>query len=288
MPRIAFKQVTIIGVGLLGGSLGLAVRKLRLAGRVIGVGRREASLLAARKRRAIDAYSLCAAEGVAGSDLIVLATPVGAFERHLKAIAPSVAPGAIITDVGSTKSLVVRQAQRILRRPGMFVGSHPMAGSEQRGVDFADVNLFRGATCIVTPTPATNKAAMAKVESFWQALGMKLVRLSPAAHDRALAKVSHLPHVLASLLMLLPGEADLELAATGFRDTTRLAGGDVEVWRDIFMSNRPAMLSAVDKLDESLLRLRDLLEVGDAKEIERLLAKAKLRREKRILPRWPQ
>ncbi len=285
MAKPHWKHVTIIGVGLLGGSAGLAIKASVRGVHVAGVGRRQASLDEALAVGAIDSAHLDAAEAVRGTDLVILATPVGAFETHLRAIAPVLDESAVVTDVGSTKREVVRTAARVLGRDGRFVGSHPMAGSERKGPAFARADLFEGATCILTPTKHTPSEAKEIVYALWDTLGMRRVEMAPAAHDRALAHVSHLPHVVSSLLMLLPRARDLDVAATGFRDTTRLASGDPEMWRDILLSNRDAMLDAVDELDERLVRLRDLLEVADADELEKLLARAKARRDETIATR---
>jgi len=276
------RHVTIIGAGLLGGSAGLAIKRAWKGVYVAGVGRRRASLRAALKVGAIDSAHLEAAGPASHSDLIILATPVGAFGRYLREIAPHLPRGAVVTDVGSTKAAVVRTAEAILGRGGPFVGSHPIAGSEQKGPAFARADLFAGATCILTPTAATPAALVRKVEHFWRRLGMRTVRMNSAAHDRTLAAVSHLPHAVAALLMLLPAKAALKVSGGGLRDMTRLAGGDAEVWRDIFLTNRQAMLAAIDAFDEHLMTLRDLIEVGDGEGLLRLLAAAKKRRELHI------
>jgi prephenate dehydrogenase len=275
------QHVTIIGVGLLGGSAGLALKAHDPEIRIAGVGRRQASLDRALAAGAIDTAHLDPTEVVGQTRLVILATPVGAFERHMRAIDPVLAKGAIVTDVGSTKAGVVRAARRSLQ-PGRFVGSHPMAGSEQKGVAFARADLFAGATCILTPARHTPAAATARVERLWQRMGMRTLRMAPAAHDRAVARVSHLPHALASLLMRLPRLADLDVAATGFRDATRLASGDPEMWRDIFLTNRKEVLKAIDDFDEALVALRDLVEIGDARGLERFFASAKKRRDRTI------
>jgi len=280
------QQVTIIGVGLLGGSAGLAIKAHDPHVRVAGVGRRKASLDAALAAGTIDTAHLDAAGPVANSDMVILATPVGAFEKHLRGIAPHLKAGAIVTDVGSTKAAVVRAAERLLGKGGAFVGSHPMAGSEHKGVAFARADLFGGATCIITPTRHTPASLAGRVESFWRDLGMRTVRMTPAAHDRAAARVSHLPHALAALLMLLATRGDLTVAATGFRDATRLAGGDPEMWRDVFATNRKAILAAIDSFDESLMQLRDLLELGDAPGIEKFFRAARKRRDATIAQTW--
>ncbi len=271
--------MTIIGVGLLGGSAGLAIKRAWKGAYVAGVGRRRESLKQALKVRAIDSAHLEAAGPASHSDLIILATPVGAFGHYLKEIAPVLKKGAVVTDVGSTKATVVRTAEAILGRGGPFVGSHPIAGSELKGPAFARVDLFAGATCILTPTATTPAALVRRVERFWKILGMRTVRMNPAAHDRAMAAVSHLPHALAALLMLLPPRAALAVSGKGLADMTRLASGDPEVWRDIFLTNRQAMLANIDELDHRLMVLRDLIDVGDPEGLLRLLDAAKRRRE---------
>ena len=278
MSPSEFQHVTIIGVGLIGGSLGLAIRARNPRVEIAGVGRRKRSLDAALAAGAIDTAHLDAGEVAGQSDLIVLATPVGAFERHLRTIAPVLRNRAIVTDVGSTKAAVVRAARRVLGPKACFVGSHPMVGSERKGVRFAEASLFDGATCIITPIAQTPPAATGRVEKLWRLLGMRVVRLTPAAHDKAMARISHLPHALASLLVLLAKKADLDVSASGFRDTTRLASGDAELWRDIFMTNRKAILAAIDEFDEAMCHLRDLIQLGDAPGIEKFLATAKKRR----------
>lgn len=282
------RHVTIVGVGLLGGSAGLALRAARRGVRIAGVGRRQSSLDEAMRLGVIDTGHLDPAECVGRSDLVILATPVAAFERHLRAISGHLRDGAVVTDVGSTKERVVRMGERVLGAGGPFVGSHPMAGSEQKGVACARADLFTGATCIVTPTGRTPEPLAERVERLWRDLGMRTLRMTPAAHDRAVARVSHLPHVLAALLMMHPRKGDLEVAATGYRDATRLAGGDPEMWRDILMTNRRAILDAVDGFEEELMHLRDLLETGDAPGIEDFFAKAKRRRDETLARTFPE
>jgi prephenate dehydrogenase len=279
------KHVTVVGVGLLGGSAAMALKAFDPEIRIAGVGRRRASLDLALEAGAIDSAHLDPLEAIAATDLIILATPVGAFAKHLETIKPALRRGTIVTDVGSTKASVVRTAERVLGRGGPFVGSHPMAGSEQKGVAFARADLFAGATCILTPTSHSPSRIVRRLERFWATLGMRTVQMTPAAHDRALARVSHLPHALAGLLMMLPGKADLDVSATGFRDATRLAGGDPEMWRDIFLTNRRAVLDAIDRLDEKLCQFRDLVDLGDAKGLESFLSQAKRRRDRMIASR---
>ncbi len=279
--KMDIRHVTIVGVGLLGGSAGLALKAFDPRIRIAGVGRRAKSLDQALAIGAVDTVHLDAREPVGDTDLVILATPVGAFEGHMRAIAPHLAARAIVTDVGSTKASVVRQAHRLLGA-GRFCGSHPMAGSEQKGPNFARADLFSGATCILTPTPKTPPEVARRVGTLWEKMGMRTVTMPPARHDRVIARVSHLPHALASLLMLLPARADLDVSSTGFRDATRLASGDPEMWRDIFLTNRQGILRVIDDFDRSLLSLRQLVDAGDGAGLEAFFAAAKKKRETTI------
>ncbi len=272
------KSVTIVGVGLLGGSIGLAMRAAGSSARRIGVGRRQSSLDEALEVGAVDEVHLDVAEGVAGADMVILASPVGAYGKLLAGVSAGLADSAIVTDVGSTKGEVVALGEDALGRGGPFVGSHPMAGSEYKGPGFARADLFTGATCIVTPTQHTPADLTRRVEEFWAALGMRVVRMTPAEHDQAVARISHLPQVLASLLMQLPEDADLDISASGFADATRLAGSDPEMWRDILMTNRPAVLAAIGAMAGKLGELAKLVDVADADALEQLLTAAKQRR----------
>ncbi len=285
MKKPIFKRVTVVGVGLLGGSIGLAVKAADERTTVVGVGRRSCSLDRALDAGAIDEATLSTASGVAGADMVVLATPLGAYEGHLLAMRDALSRGAVVTDVGSTKSVAVRLAEGILGKGGPFVGSHPMAGSERRGVQFARADLFAGATCIVTPTAHTRPAATRKALRFWEMLGGRTVQMTPTAHDRAVARVSHLPHVLAAMIVAGQKTGELPLAGRGFLDTTRVASGDPEMWRDIILANRKPLLNAIDAADEQLIRFRDLIDLGDAAGIERYLKAAKKRRDELLAKR---
>jgi prephenate dehydrogenase len=237
----------------LGGSLGLAARSVAKGCQVVGYGHRAATLQEALETGAIDTATGSAVEAVRGADLVVLCTPVGVFRDILKEIGPALSPGALVTDVGSTKRSVVEMATELLPPAVHFVGSHPMAGSEKRGVRHASADLFQGAVCITTPGARTNQGALEKIENFWRSLGMTMIRLSPADHDRRLADVSHLPHAIAAALVTLQDDGSIPLAGKGFLDTTRVAAGDGGLWRDIFLDNR-------DNLRDSLGRLRDQLD----------------------------
>jgi prephenate dehydrogenase len=277
-----WKQVTIIGAGLIGGSLGLALKRAGLARTVIGVGHRQASLDEAAARGAADRTTLSIAEGVRGSDLVVLATPVGLFRAAIERAAPSLEPGAVVIDVGSTKSDVVAAIETLMPPGRAFVGCHPIAGSEQRGVSHARADLFDGATCVVTPTPRTCPDALARVVALWQALGMVVRQTSPAAHDRLLAQVSHLPHVAAAALVGVMAEEAETLIGPGWAGTTRVASGDAALWRDILLSNAAEVAAALSAYEGYLARFREALLAGDGPAVERLLVECKTRRDRLI------
>jgi prephenate dehydrogenase len=268
------KRIGILGVGLLGGSIGLAVKPIVKHCKIIGYGHRLATLESALKLGAIDEAYSDAAKAVEGCGLVILWTPVGMFGEILTQIGPSLEPEAVVTDVGSTKRSVVELAGKILPRPERFVGGHPMAGSEKRGGEFAKADLFQKAHCILTPIAGTDPAALNEVEEFWRMLGMRLSRLSPEEHDRLLAEVSHLPHAVAAAVVAMQSEAGLKLSGPGFRDATRIAGGDGGLWRDIFLDNRDNMIASIRRLQEELNGLLANLEKGDAEAIRQWLAVA--------------
>ena len=272
----AVRSVAVIGTGLLGTSLGLALRRLGFTGSILGVGRNEATLDHARQRGGIDRGSTDVADA-AGCDLIVLATPVSTFARMLERLAAAGLNAAtVLTDVGSTKRSVVELAESLLPHPQRFVGSHPMAGSEQRGPEAACATLFAGRPVVVTPTSRTDPEAEVLVSRLWSALGMRLVRLSPADHDRVVARISHLPHALATLIVELAEAADaLPVASTGFADVTRVASGDPVIWADIFSDNADAVVEAIDEVSERLDELRERIAAGDREALRTWLLRNK-------------
>lgn len=273
------RRLSILGVGLLGGSMGLAARRVWPACRVVGYGHRQSSLDRALALGAIDEAFTDAPRAVDGADLVVLCTPVGTFESLLTSIAPAVASGAIVTDVGSTKRSVVTAAERILPAGVRFVGSHPMAGSEKRGVEFSRADLFQGATCVVTPTPRTDPHALREVEKFWRALGMKLRTLSPDDHDRLLADVSHLPHVLAAALVTMQEDGGLDVCGKGFIDATRIASGDGALWSDILIDNRANLRASVERVKQALDHAVTLIEADNPEALQAWLNSAARRRD---------
>jgi prephenate dehydrogenase len=223
------------------------------------------------------------AAAVRGADLVVLCTPVGMLCNLLDRIAPALMAGAIVTDVGSTKRTIVAHGGKILTPASgsaRFVGSHPMAGSEKRGVQYAQADLFRDALCITTPDESTDPDALAQVESFWRLLGMRTRRLSPETHDRLIADISHLPHAVAAALVGMQADEALALCGRGFLDATRIAAGDGGLWRDIFLDNRDNLRASVRRLQAALDGLLDRLEAGDADGVSRWLDEAAERRKR--------
>lgn len=279
------KRIAIGGVGLLGGSLGLRLRALPQPPQVIGFGRREESLKRAVERGAIDRYCLDAAKAVEGADVIVLAAPVMTIPEMMSSIANAVEGGAIVTDVGSTKSWIAMEAKRRLKPSTRFVGSHPMAGSEKSGIESADATLFEQAVVVVTPTEMSDEEAVLAVSCLWESVGAVAVSIPPLMHDRMVASVSHLPHIVASALVNTAAlrarrdPATWDLAAGGFRDTTRIASSLPDIWRDICLTNREQILSAMEDLRTELFALEEALERRDGAKIRDIFAEAARSRE---------
>lgn len=284
MPPVPFRHASILGVGLLGGSLGLALRRRGLAQRVTGFVRRAETAAEVLAVGAVDDATTDLPAAVRGADLVVLCTPVAQIGELARALAPHLAPGAIVTDVGSVKAAIIAAAESPLHAAGAhFVGGHPMAGGEKTGVAAARADLFEGAVCIVTPTPQTDPAAAEIVRGLWRGCGARVVDLDAGTHDALVARTSHLPHLLAFALaryVLDPAAPGLqrELCATGFRDTTRIAAGSPPMWRDILLGNRAHVLAALDGLGAQLAELRAAVAAGDAAAVEGFLTEASTRR----------
>lgn len=277
-----FNKVGLVGVGLLGGSLGLALRERRLAAHVAGFVRRSASIGECLRHGAVDSASTDLAEAVQDADLVVLCTPVGQMAELARRIGPLLSPMAVITDVGSVKQAVVHSVPRLLP-PGRFVGSHPMAGSELTGVAAARADLFSHARCVITPAPDSHPDAIATLHRLWSAVGAVTVEMNPADHDTLVARTSHLPHVLAAVLarnVLAPGQPTgvMDLCASGFRDTSRVASGSPEMWRDIVLENRDSLLEALRGWSLDLAAFTRALEASDGVALEQFLAEARDRR----------
>jgi prephenate dehydrogenase len=256
-----WRKVTLLGVGLLGGSLGMALRKRRLADRVHGYVRRQASIQECLQAGAVDSASTNMAEAVGNADLIVLCTPLAQMSALARAALEDVAKGAVVTDVGSVKGQLVAELEPLFRtREATFIGSHPMAGSEKMGVSAAREDLFQNAVCVVTPTANSPADLISRTEDLWKSVGARILRLSPETHDELVARSSHLPHVLAAHLaryVLDPSHVkeQSQLCANGFRDSTRIASGSPEMWRDIVMMNK-------DRLETRSRRVSGTAEAG--------------------------
>ncbi len=269
-----FNQVAIIGVGLIGGSIGLAIKKRRIAKRVIGISRRKKTINNAISRRAID-YGSQDLSVVRDSDLIILASPVGSIIQIGIRISSLVKPEAIITDTGSTKKIIVKELENVLPN---FVGSHPLAGSEKQGIDNARGDLFCGSLCVLTPTVNTKKPVLNKIKRFWTALGARVTYLSPQRHDEFISCVSHLPHAIAFSLILSVPRSSLFLASTGLSDTTRIASSPEEVWKDIFLTNSKNILKALERFTGSLSCIKSAIMRKDTRSLEILLRRARAKR----------
>jgi prephenate dehydrogenase len=282
-----YDTVAIVGVGLIGGSVGLALRERKLARTIVGVGRRQTSLDAGRRVGAIDHGYTNLAEGVSQAQLVVICTPVDTIAERAILAAAACPAASLITDAGSTKESIVSAVDAALasRRSGpRFVGSHPLAGDHRTGAEFARADLFDNRTVVITPTEATRPAAVTETRGFWESLGANVTTMSATDHDVALAMTSHLPHLVAVALAAATPKNLLPLAASGWRDTTRVAGGDPNLWQPIFAANRPHVLEALEQLTDSLDNIRESLELGDWENFNSILeAAAKVRRERDAL-----
>ncbi len=279
-----FSNLVLVGVGLIGGSLGLAARRRGAAGRVVGVDRDPAVLEEAQAAGILDEACTDLAGAAAAADLVVVCTPVDHIADRVLEAAAACRPGTLLTDVGSTKAGIVEAVHGRLPAGVAFVGSHPLAGSEKHGPGHARANLFEGRLVVLTPTADTEDNALSRLRGFWQDLGARVRLMEAREHDRALALTSHLPHLLASALAgTLPPDL-YELTATGFRDTTRLASGNPALWTAIFAANRDAVLDALDLFEEQLGRLRRAVAAGDEASLNALLQVGKTVRDRLPLP----
>ncbi len=268
-----FNKVVIIGVGLIGGSLGLAIKKKRLANKVIGVFRSKDTFLKAKKRKAVDEGSFdlsC----VKDADLVVLAGPVKTITAHIKLIANLVNRNCIIIDVGSTKSNILKSAQKYIKNDNIFVGCHPLAGLEKRGVVNADSGLFEDSICIVCSKNKPNS----KIISFWKHIGCRVITMDAKRHDRILALTSHVPHVLAFALVNSVPKDFVQFIGSGFKDTTRIAASDVEVWNDILLDNKNLVLDSLRNFGNQLDRLAKAIKKNNTSSLAKLIKKAKTKR----------
>lgn len=282
----AIRQLTIIGVGLIGGSLARALREAGAVDEIVGAGRDEAHLQRARALGIIDRYSLDSAEAVRGADMVLLALPVGAMEAVMRAIKPQLSADAVLTDAGSTKGSVIEAARQAFGElPANFVPGHPIAGTEDSGVEASFAGLYRDHRVILTPTENSSADAVERVRALWQAAGAEVLEMDPEHHDRVLAATSHLPHLLAFSLVDTLAKMDdkqeiFAYAAGGFRDFTRIASSDPNMWRDICVHNEPALLAMLDRFEADLKRLREAIAHDDGDYLLEVFSHAKAARDR--------
>ena len=267
--------MTVVGCGLLGGSLGLALRAAGFDGKVLGVARHRETLELAMENQCIDEGTDDLAAAAEASQLVVVATPVSAFDSVFETLAAS-GTEAVISDVGSTKVSILDSAAARLRRPERFVGAHPMAGSTEKGPGAARADLFNGKPCILTPTETTDPQALAVVEAMWRGLGMRLIQMTAQLHDESTALFSHLPHLVAAMLVdTAEGSEGWAVASTGFRDTTRLASSNPPMRRDIVLDNRQPLLAAIERFEQQLNCFKEALGSDDGPRILELFERAR-------------
>jgi prephenate dehydrogenase len=280
-----WNKISVIGAGLLGGSLALAIKQRQLAASIHACVRREASVAECRKLKIADVVTSDIKEAVEEADLVILCTPLAQMAERARNMQSFLKPGAFVTDVGSVKGMVMREVEPIIRQAkAEFVGSHPMAGSEKTGAAAARADLFQNAVCLVTPGGQSSATVVAEIEGFWQAVGAWPVRMSAEAHDDLVSRSSHLPHVVAAELanyILSPAHPKEQalVCATGFRDTTRIASGSPEMWRDIALANRKNLCRVLGVFIEDLQEFQLSLERGDVRAIEEFFTNAKHRRD---------
>ncbi len=271
-----FNKVTIIGVGLIGGSLAKVLKTKGLAGQIIGAGRGRETLELALRLGVIDHLGQAPAQAVEGADLVVLASPVGTFEHLVTEIGPRLKKGAILTDVGSVKGALVRRMEAMLPPGVHYVPGHPIAGKEKHGVAEASETLFRGAKCILTPTGKTDPQALEAVKAIWSAAGANVVLMDADAHDHIFAAVSHLPHAAAfAMVNTVSGfnagsENYINFSGAGFRDFTRIAASSPEMWRDVCLLNGNNIIEMIDQYQSALTRIKKAIQRQDGAALESL------------------
>jgi len=269
-----FKKVAIVGTGLIGGSLGLAIREKHLASEVVGISRTQKNIDCAVASGAVHSGSR-ELDIIKGADLVILALPVQSISVCAKKVSEFIGPECIVTDVGSTKQHIVSHASRLFKN---FIGGHPLAGSEKRSVQFASPELFKKSFCILTPTKTTPTRSLKKLTSLWNAVGARVVYLPPSEHDKILAMVSHMPHMISfSLINSIP-ERYLKFATPSLKEMTRIAGSDPGLWNDIFETNTKSILAALSAFEKNLRDLRNAVSSRQKITVKRLLKKAQEKR----------
>ena len=268
-------------MGLLGSSVTLSAKRELARSRVVGYSHRDSTRQKARQHEVAHEIADSLEEAVSGADMVILATPIQTFEDYFKQITPYLKDGCIVTDVGSTKTLPHRWAAKHLPK-GVYVGSHPIAGSEKRGVEYARDDLLVNARCILTKVRGTRASAIEVLEDFWSKLGCNVEIMSPANHDRIFGMVSHLPHMTAAALVNSVSQQNIKFAGRGFLDTTRVASGPSNVWTDILMTNSETCVEAIEKLKAQLQALQDAIAAGDTQKVNKILDQASQKRAKLI------
>lgn len=279
-------KLVIVGVGLIGGSFALALKKAGYVRHVVGVGRSEKQLKLALQLKVIDAIETDLKAALSDADLVLIAAPVGQTENLFKQIAPHLTQGTVVTDAGSTKQNIAALAHKCLANHlTQFVPGHPIAGAEQSGVSAARADLFENKTTVLTPMPENDAKAIDVVSDAWNACGAMVKSMTPQQHDSIFAAVSHLPHLLAFTLVNYIAQRDdaetlFDFAASGFKDSTRIAGSSPEMWRDICVANRNALLKELTSYQRQLARMHELIDRSDASGIEAIFERAKAARQK--------
>ena len=270
-----FKKIAIVGVGLIGGSIGLAAKRKKLAGEIVGVCRRKSSLQKALKLKAVDNATLNFKKGVAGADLVIIATSVNKIVKLAEKSIKFMKKGAILADVGSAKEHIVRKIEKLAGKKVNFIGTHPMAGSEKSGVENASGSIFDGAPLVITKTRNTNKKSITSLKKFWEGLGCRVFVLAPKRHDKEISLISYLPHVVSSAIAVSQVKPSLRLAAGSLKSTTRVSSSDPELWRDIFLLTRDPLLKSIKKFLRNLKTLEKAIRRKDKKAIKKFLDRAK-------------
>jgi cyclohexadieny/prephenate dehydrogenase len=282
MTAVQFDKIALIGIGLIGSSIANDIKRLGLANEVVIATRSAQTLRRAEELKLGDRYTITAAEAAKDADLVIVSVPVGASESIARQIAPYLKPGAIVTDVGSTKASVIAQMAPHMPEHVHFIPGHPLAGTEKSGPDAGFAGLFVGRWCIFTPLPGTDRAALSRLRRFWETLGSRVDEMDPEHHDKVLAIVSHLPHIIAYNIV---GTADdletvtesevIKYSASGFRDFTRLAASDPTMWRDVCLHNREAILEMLARFSEDLAYLQRAIRWGDGDKIFELFTRTR-------------
>jgi prephenate dehydrogenase len=271
-------KITVIGMGLLGASISMSAMRAFPKVLIVGFSHRKSTRRKAGHLNVANHVAETLKESVSDADIVILATPILTFEAYFCQIAPFLKPGCIVTDVGSTKACVHQWASKTLPKSVSFVGSHPIAGSEKRGVEYARDDLLTTARCILTQTPKTNKQAVGLLKSFWTALGCRVETMNPAKHDRVYGLISHLPHITAAALVNANDLEDMKFAGKGFIDTSRLASGPVDVWTDVLVTNDRNIILGLDRLIRQLNKLKAAMHTKNAHKIAKLLENAREKR----------